>query len=930
MANDRQISQLVLQVDANIAVAQRSLQDLARTVEESMRRSNKALGDNDNAITRTLSSHHAMGLAFNNARIAQTELTAAFTRSIDAYGAGASPLRILTTEMGRLTEAASFLGGGAGNGVLGAIVRFIGGPWGIAMLLAGSIIAKVVTSHKEASDSVEALVAKMRKQAEEAANSKIADAEWAATIDGLIDRNLKLIDTLQKRLKAEEDLDQQTLRQAQHDAATAAAELQAAKTRLANLQAQQAALSAANATGGAGTRAGSLAPVGQSNILASQIAQAQQDVATAQKAVDAAQGAIAKNTIAVGEAIGKAMADSKAAVDLWAKDYVEALHVIEGRTPDATAQIAGAFEGLKKALDDAAAANVPFKSAGNQANALASELLHGKISVVQYAEAMAKLAASLEAAAAAAKEAKKGTGEFGKQIGFADAEAIARSAGLTVTSGYRSVARQAQLYNDPNVNKPGNPVAPPGASAHNGLNGRWALDIAFAPGLTAESLKKLYGSQGVTLSAVYKESGHFHIEGSTSQATAAQKAADRAAQKQQTDADQFAKESAQLDAEILAAKKQLMGGFDTQAKLADKEIDAEKKAQLEAIQKQVDAHQITAAQGKILSAQVEELASAKKAVVDQRAYVQQLEQTLKATEQSLGFQLDDLKFADDMATTQADHRRIQLQILDIQYQQKKAELDYQLMLIKRNQDFANSPALQQQAALVQGQIDRLPTEKAEDQARVVRGTLDPLQQWAQQVPHDAATIKEALQSIEVQGIDNLASSITDVITGTKSLGEAFKGVAQSIISDIIQMTIKMLIFKAISSFLGGAGGGSGGFTGDFTGNLFGVPSFGGARASGGTVDPSKFYLVGENGPELFAPKMSGSIIPQASRMNFSAAANNNQPQEIIVHVATDENFSASVQTIAGRVVVATAPRVASMAAGVAVRNLTRPRLMNGR
>jgi hypothetical protein len=65
-------------------------------------------------------------------------------------------------------------------------------------------------------------------------------------------------------------------------------------------------------------------------------------------------------------------------------------------------------------------------------------------------------------------------------------------------------------------------------------------------------------------------------------------------------------------------------------------------------------------------------------------------------------------------------------------------------------------------------------------------------------------------------------------------------------------------------------------------------------------------------------------------MNFSAAANNNQPQEIIVHVATDENFSASVQTIAGRVVVATAPRVASMAAGVAVRNLTRPRLMNGR
>ena len=32
-------------------------------------------------------------------------------------------------------------------------------------------------------------------------------------------------------------------------------------------------------------------------------------------------------------------------------------------------------------------------------------------------------------------------------------------------------------------------------------------------------------------------------------------------------------------------------------------------------------------------------------------------------------------------------------------------------------------------------------------------------------------------------------------------------------------------------------------------------------ASGGGVDPGKTYLIGENGPELFAPGMRGSIVP---------------------------------------------------------------------
>jgi hypothetical protein len=42
--------------------------------------------------------------------------------------------------------------------------------------------------------------------------------------------------------------------------------------------------------------------------------------------------------------------------------------------------------------------------------------------------------------------------------------------------------------------------------------------------------------------------------------------------------------------------------------------------------------------------------------------------------------------------------------------------------------------------------------------------------------------------------------------------------------------------------------------------LFDPANFGGARASGGPVNTGKAYLVGEKGPELFAPKTSGMIV----------------------------------------------------------------------
>ena len=106
------------------------------------------------------------------------------------------------------------------------------------------------------------------------------------------------------------------------------------------------------------------------------------------------------------------------------------------------------------------------------------------------------------------------------------------------------------------------------------------------------------------------------------------------------------------------------------------------------------------------------------------------------------------------------------------------------------------------------------------------------------------------------------NQFTDTLADMVMTGKAnFGDLANSIVRDLVRIQIQ----KNITTPLVNAGTGildkifSGGSSG--ADSFDWMPSYGGERAGGGNVDPSKFYLVGENGPELFSPGASGSIIP---------------------------------------------------------------------
>lgn len=127
---------------------------------------------------------------------------------------------------------------------------------------------------------------------------------------------------------------------------------------------------------------------------------------------------------------------------------------------------------------------------------------------------------------------------------------------------------------------------------------------------------------------------------------------------------------------------------------------------------------------------------------------------------------------------------------------------------------------------------------------------------------EATNFMKQLDTLGVSTFDNLASSITDAATQSKTLGEAMQGLAQSVIKDLTQMIAKALIYRAVMSFLPGVGGAGSplSFLGSAQGNVFrdgAVQPF----ARGGVVSQPTIFPMARGGLGLMGERGSEAIMP---------------------------------------------------------------------
>jgi tape measure domain-containing protein len=86
-----------------------------------------------------------------------------------------------------------------------------------------------------------------------------------------------------------------------------------------------------------------------------------------------------------------------------------------------------------------------------------------------------------------------------------------------------------------------------------------------------------------------------------------------------------------------------------------------------------------------------------------------------------------------------------------------------------------------------------------------------------------------------------------------------RGNFRDLMKDLVRIILQSQIRDALLSIFGSGG------TFGASGLLGGITKlFGGGKAAGGSVSSSRFYVVGEQGPEVFVPRTSGTIIPNGA------------------------------------------------------------------
>ena len=118
-------------------------------------------------------------------------------------------------------------------------------------------------------------------------------------------------------------------------------------------------------------------------------------------------------------------------------------------------------------------------------------------------------------------------------------------------------------------------------------------------------------------------------------------------------------------------------------------------------------------------------------------------------------------------------------------------------------------------------------------------------------------------------------SFKGIIKGTMSVQDAFRNMFMRIADHFLDMAAQMManqLQRGIlglfgNAFLGGNGGGGGAVNLDEmsqfanTGSTVTMADFGGGLARGGMARGGRSYLVGERGPEMFTPGVSGMVTP---------------------------------------------------------------------
>ncbi|MFI8667156.1 hypothetical protein ACIGGE_12030 [Qipengyuania sp. NPDC077410] len=366
----------------------------------------------------------------------------------------------------------------------------------------------------------------------------------------------------------------------------------------------------------------------------------------------------------------------------------------------------------------------------------------------------------------------------------------------------------------------------------------------------------------------------------------------------------FADESLRLEMEALQARERLAMSSGERADLQLEmlqlereqriaEIDASEfsEKQKDALRKQVDELYGTAP---LLAAQGEIIVQANEGLIAQsikRDELYELEQrAAEAMRDQYDLRRDHLQLDYELAETQEERKRIAADILEAEQEYRRNQWEMVL---------ASDLSTKAEKDRAQAILNSLAALEGKEAAANEKANRTEVERYLDDLDMSVGEMNEAIDGIRIDGLEALNAGLVDAMTGVKSLGAVFKNIANQIISDLLRIAIRKAIIQPLAGALFGGGGGSvDKLFANFDASTFALD---GARAMGGPVLAGGNYLVGENGPEIFSPGSSGTIIP-----NHALGGGGQLQVEVI---ANNNGFGALVRNHAGQVVAEAAPQI---------------------
>lgn len=176
------------------------------------------------------------------------------------------------------------------------------------------------------------------------------------------------------------------------------------------------------------------------------------------------------------------------------------------------------------------------------------------------------------------------------------------------------------------------------------------------------------------------------------------------------------------------------------------------------------------------------------------------------------------------------------------------------------------------------------TLSPEEQAALMKQVegLALIRAESERLAEEQAKVKQSFEEWNDTAKSAVGGFLQDLQNGV-SLADALHNALDKVLDKLIEVGLNS-IFDSKTGIFGGGG----------LGSIF-SSFFGGARATGGPVNPNKAYLVGENGPELMVPGQSGTIIPN-SRLAAATAGSvtNSGSQALDVHFVADVDGNGNI------------------------------------